>query len=108
MPGDFHDTPLLGSYRSGSNPAQSQLPSLRSRRAPACNVDRMRQGLKRLYKQNMKEQSDNVNRNDTIHLEILEDPVTPGLEFLSMKLKLPWEVDEIIFPQSKCGNLINI
>ena len=49
-----------------------------------------------------------VNRNDTIHLEMLEDPVTPGLEFLSMKLKLPWEVDEIIFPQSKCGNLINI
>lgn len=49
-----------------------------------------------------------INRNDTIRLEILEDPVTPGLEFLSVKLKLPREVDEIIFPQSKYGNLINI
>lgn len=49
-----------------------------------------------------------VNRNDTNHLEILEEPVTPGLEFLPVKLKLPREVDEIIFPQSKCGNLINI
>lgn len=49
-----------------------------------------------------------VNRNDTVQLEILEDPVTPRLEFLSVKLKLPREVDEIISPQSKYGNLINI